>query len=85
VDLVQVGSRNFSLGLTRELSRLLVALSGAYLQVEVSGQPPLMIGPGESVWLPRDGQSRISAAPNFILGSSYMMVNFKDTPASPKR
>jgi hypothetical protein len=85
VDLVQVESRNFSLGLTRKLSRLLVALNGAYLQVEVSGQPARMIGPGESVWLPGDGISRISAAPNFLLGSSYMMVNFKDTYAGPKR
>jgi hypothetical protein len=84
-DFVQIGSRNSSLELTRKLPSLLVALNGAYLQVEVGRQPPLTIGPGESAWLPGDVLSKISAAPSFSMGSSYLVLNFEGTQAGPKQ
>ena len=82
VDLVQIGSRNFSLGSVPKLSRLLVALTGASLEVEVGGQPALSIRPGETIWLPAGVTSRISAATNFSVGSSYLLLDFKDGAAS---
>src|SRR5713226_4948789 len=65
VDLVQMGNQGFSLGAVPKLSRLVVALTGAFLEAEVGGQPPLAIRPGDAVWLPAGVTSRISAAPGF--------------------
>jgi hypothetical protein len=77
LKLKQMGTIRFSLVVHPKVPRLLVALTGTYLDVEVGGMPSSPLRAGQSVWLPANAESRIAGASNFIPGSSYLELSFK--------
>jgi quercetin dioxygenase-like cupin family protein len=84
LEVVQINSLNFNLGFNPKHPRVLVALTGALMEVEVGGQTPLPIQPGEVVWFPSGVASRIRARPGFSIGSRYLQFEFKDERKNAK-
>lgn len=84
LERVQIGNQGFSVQLMRKFPRLLVALTGMVLEVEIGVQQSELLHAGDVAWLPGDVQSRISTAPGFLIGSRYLLLNFEEKGASAK-
>jgi hypothetical protein len=84
LERVQIGKLDISLQSMRKFPRLLVALTGMVLHVEIGAQQSELLHPGDVVWLPGNVQSGISTAPGFLMGSNYLLLNFEEKGASAK-